>query len=171
MVVPLLPGSTIGVVGGGQLGRMLAQVALCVPLVLATFTLELGEHTFQRYLEAKRQEWDEYRIQVTDPGHFYGIGEYEDAFPSVPLLASYKSSNAALLALWLPWIPQETIGEFASVALDVASEFSDPVLLDLLTGDIYVLEDYTSSDGMTQFANLPLADYPIVIAERSEISV
>ena len=113
----------------------------------------------------------DYRFEVTNPGSFAGIGEYEDAFPSVPLLASYKSSNAALLALWLPWIPQETIGEFASVALDVASEFSDPVLLDLLTGDIYVLEDYTSSDGMTQFANLPLADYPIVIAERSEISV
>ena len=25
----------------------------------------LGEHTFRRYLEAKRLEWDEYRIQVT----------------------------------------------------------------------------------------------------------
>jgi len=25
----------------------------------------LGEHTFRRYLEAKRREWDEYRIQVT----------------------------------------------------------------------------------------------------------
>ncbi len=25
----------------------------------------LGEHTFHRYLEAKRREWDEYRIQVT----------------------------------------------------------------------------------------------------------
>jgi glutamine synthetase len=25
----------------------------------------LGEHTLQRYLEAKRQEWNEYRIQVT----------------------------------------------------------------------------------------------------------
>lgn len=26
----------------------------------------LGEHTFRRFLEAKRQEWDEYRISVTD---------------------------------------------------------------------------------------------------------
>jgi glutamine synthetase len=26
----------------------------------------LGEHTFQRYLEAKRQEWDEFRTRVTD---------------------------------------------------------------------------------------------------------
>ncbi|MEM2250465.1 MAG: type I glutamate--ammonia ligase [Candidatus Bathyarchaeia archaeon] len=26
----------------------------------------LGEHTFRRFLEAKRKEWDEYRIRVTD---------------------------------------------------------------------------------------------------------
>ena len=25
----------------------------------------LGEHTFRRYMEAKRREWDEYRVQVT----------------------------------------------------------------------------------------------------------
>lgn len=32
------------------------------PLIAET----LGEHTFRRYLEAKRQEWDDYRIHVTD---------------------------------------------------------------------------------------------------------
>ena len=26
----------------------------------------LGDHIFERYLEAKRQEWEDYRIQVTD---------------------------------------------------------------------------------------------------------
>jgi glutamine synthetase len=25
----------------------------------------LGEHTFRRFVEIKRQEWDEYRVQVT----------------------------------------------------------------------------------------------------------
>jgi glutamine synthetase len=30
-------------------------------LVLRT----LGEHMFNRYVEIKRQEWDEYRVQVT----------------------------------------------------------------------------------------------------------
>jgi glutamine synthetase len=28
--------------------------------------IALGPHTYQRYIEAKRREWDEYRIQVTD---------------------------------------------------------------------------------------------------------
>ena len=25
----------------------------------------LGEHTFKRFIEVKRQEWEEYRVQVT----------------------------------------------------------------------------------------------------------
>ena len=112
-----------------------------------------------------------YRFDVTDAGSFAGIGEYEDAFPSVPLLASFKSSDAALLALWLPWIPQETIGEFATVSLEVAAEFRDPMLLDLVTGSTYALDDFESSGGKTQFGKLPLADYPLVIAERSEIKI
>ena len=87
----------------------------------------------------------------------------------MPLLASYKSSDAALLAYWLPWIPQETISEFASVVLDVGLEFRDPVLLDLLTGSVYAVDDYQSSGGKTHFGSLPLADYPLIISERNEV--
>ena len=47
------------------------------------------------------------------------------------MLASYQASNAAFLAYWLPWIPQEYVGEFATIDLEVAVKFSDPVLLDL----------------------------------------
>ncbi len=25
----------------------------------------LGEHTFRRFIEVKRQEWEDYRVQVT----------------------------------------------------------------------------------------------------------
>ena len=37
------------------------EVAANSELVLRT----LGEHTFKRFIEIKRQEWDEYRVQVT----------------------------------------------------------------------------------------------------------
>ena len=37
------------------------EVAADSELVLRT----LGEHTFRRFVEIKRQEWDEYRVQVT----------------------------------------------------------------------------------------------------------
>ena len=38
------------------------EVAADSELVLRT----LGEHTFRRFVEIKRQEWDEYRVQLTE---------------------------------------------------------------------------------------------------------
>ena len=32
----------------------------------ALMSSALGEHVFERYVEGKRREWDEYRTQVTD---------------------------------------------------------------------------------------------------------
>jgi hypothetical protein len=116
-----------------------------------------------------KKDEPEYRFEVRNSGSFFGIGEYDDAFPSVPLLATFRSKDAALLAFWLPWIMQETISEFATVSLDVGMEFRDPILLDLLTGNVYALEDFESTDGESRFGRLPLADYPLVIAERNEI--
>jgi hypothetical protein len=113
----------------------------------------------------------EYRFEVSNPGSFSGIGEYDDAFPSVPLLAAFRSNDAALLAFWLPWILQETIAEFATVSLDVRMEFKAPVLLDLLTGNVYTLDDFQNAVGSSRFGRLPLADYPLVISERSEIAL
>ena len=111
----------------------------------------------------------EYRFRVTDMGHFYGIGEHEDAFPSVPLLASYQSAEAAFLAYWLPWYPQETVAKYATVSLEVKTSFRDPVLVDLLTGNVYALEDFETTSSKTTFGKLPLADYPMAITERSEL--
>ena len=37
------------------------ELAADSELVLRT----LGEHTFRRFIELKRQEWDAYRVQVT----------------------------------------------------------------------------------------------------------
>ena len=116
-----------------------------------------------------KKDESEFQFRIKDPGSFFGIGEHEDAFPSVPLLATFRSTDAVLLAFWLPWIPQETIAEFATVSLDVRSEFNDPVLLDLLAGNVYVLEDFQSSGGKSRFGSLPLADYPLLISERSEV--
>jgi hypothetical protein len=113
----------------------------------------------------------QYRFEVSHAGSFYGIGEHEDAFPSVPLLAGYKSSDAELLAFWLPWFPQETISEYATVSLEVDAEFNDPVLLDLLTGSVYDPGDFQGSGGKSRFGSLPLADYPLLISERSEVTL
>ncbi len=71
----------------------------------------------------------------------------------------------------LRWLPQETIAEFATVSLEVGAKFEDPVLLDLLTGYTYALDDVQRSNGKTRFGSLPLADYPLLITERREVDL
>ncbi len=70
-----------------------------------------------------RKDEPEYQFTVKNPGSFVGIGEYEDAFPSVPLLAAFRSNDSALLAYWLPWIPQETIAEYYFLSYPAHSEY------------------------------------------------
>ena len=79
-----------------------------------------------------------YGIQVVDQGIFYGIGEYEDAYPSVPLLASYKTAeNKHLVAVWLPWNPQEYLPKLGKVNIEITNaKFSAPVLVAVGTEDV-----------------------------------
>lgn len=113
----------------------------------------------------------DYRFRVVDPGQFHGIGEHEDAFPSVPLLAAYESEDATFLAYWLPWIPQEYIGELATIDLEVSARFREPVLIDLMNGGVYLLETFESLGGKTLLSGLPMADYPFAIAERRMVDL
>ena len=58
-----------------------------------------------------------------------------------------------------------------AVSLEVQSGFKDPVLLDFMTGGVYSLTGFETSAGKSRFGNLPLADYPLAIAERSKIEL
>jgi polysaccharide biosynthesis protein PslG len=112
------------------------------------------------------------KITIEDPGVFYGIGEDDDAFPSKPLVASFKTKdNHVLLAYWLPWHAQEIIRE-GRIRLSLNNvKFNEPVLVDLLTGNAYNVEMKMSSSGETLFENIPLADYPFVIVEKRELQI
>ena len=114
----------------------------------------------------------DFNIDIKDVGVFYGIGREDDAFPSIPLMASFRSEGgAALLAYWLPWHPQEIIRP-AKVDIRIANfAFQEPVLVDLLTGKVYQLADFDIKDQYVIFKNIPLSDYPLTIAERKEIRI
>ena len=60
---------------------------------------------------------------------------------------------------------------YATVSLKVGTVFKEPALLDLLTGEVYALQDFATDAGKTIFSGLPLADYPMAIAERSELDL
>ena len=115
----------------------------------------------------------DHHLEVLDPGMFYGIGEEDDAFPSVPLLASFKTEeDKHIIAYWLPWNAQEYTPELASISLAVDQvKFEDPVLVDLLHGDVYQLDNLQKQEGQVTFTELPLSDYPFAIVEKDEIEV
>lgn len=113
-----------------------------------------------------------YEVEVLDQGVFYGIGKEDDAFPSVPLVATYSDGEGhALLAWWLPWTMQEFLPALARVSIRLADvDFSDPVLLDPLSGQVYEVDVEHAGQGCV-FKGLVLADYPFMVVERSTIDV
>jgi len=112
----------------------------------------------------------EYQVNVVDQGAFYGIGEYEDAFPSVPLVATYSAEKGNnLLAWWLPWNMQEYLPELARVTIHLEGiNFSDPVMLDPLTGEVYEITIQNTDSGCV-VEEVEMADYPFIVVERETI--
>jgi hypothetical protein len=115
----------------------------------------------------------DHSIQVLDPGMFYGIGPEDDAFPSVPLVAGFVTPEGNhLIAYWLPWHPQEYTPVPATIKLELKNcPFENPVRIDLLTGKVYQIENMENKNGKTLFQELPLSDYPFLIAEQDEVDL
>jgi len=113
----------------------------------------------------------DHTIQVLDQGMFYGIGSEDDAFPSVPLVASFVNHEGNhLIAYWLPWHPQEHTPDPAAIKLEINDgRFVKPVRIDLLTGKVYQIDKFENKNGKIVFYDLPLSDYPFLIAEMEEI--
>jgi hypothetical protein len=114
-----------------------------------------------------------YKVDVLDQGIFYGIGEEDDAFPSIPLVASFSDdSGNNLVAWWLPWNAQEYLPKLATIKIRLEGiQFKDPVMLDLLEGKVYEVNDFINENGNCTFNNLALADYPLLIVERKSINI
>ena len=110
-------------------------------------------------------------ITVMSQGQFFGVGVYDDAYPSIPLVAAYHSKQGhPLLAYWVPWQPQEYTPKPARINLRViGSKFNSPVLVNLLDGSVQSITTMHVENGVTVFNDLPLLDFPLVIAERSEV--
>ena len=112
-----------------------------------------------------------YNIEIVDEGMFYGISE-DDAFPSVPLVATFSDADENnLVAWWLPWNMQEYLPELATITIDLPGiNFTDPVLIDPLNGDVYEINIQNTVEGF-KLKEVKLADYPLIVVERSTLSL
>ena len=108
-------------------------------------------------------------IEIRDAGMFYGIGKEDDAFPSIPLCATFERKDGELLiAYWLPWHPQEITTD-ATIDLWVGGVFDDPVIIDLISGRVFNAGSMNVNGGKTRFSGIPMSDYPYIIAERNVV--
>ncbi|MEX0323264.1 MAG: hypothetical protein AB3N63_13975 [Puniceicoccaceae bacterium] len=114
----------------------------------------------------------EYSVEVVDQGIFYGIGPEDDAFPSVPLVATFEDNQGnALVAWWLPWTMQEYLPELARINITLDDvQFDDPVMMDPLTGEVYDVSVQSTEDGCV-LRNIVMADYPFILVERSTVEM
>lgn len=109
-------------------------------------------------------------FRVGDEGIFYGLLDPdEDRYPMVPWTASFTDAKGnALVAWWLPWRMQEIVVP-ARVDLTIrGAPFRQPVLVDLMEGDVYPVIADPTGDGLL-VRGVPLADYPFLLAERAAV--
>ena len=109
-------------------------------------------------------------IDIKSTGIFYGIGKEDDAFPSIPLVAKFQNKDSNyLISYWLPWHPQEII-KYATIDIRLSkAKFNDPVLIDLLDGKVYQISNFKADQSGTIIFELPMGDYPLIIAEKKDI--
>ncbi len=114
----------------------------------------------------------DYSVEIVDQGIFYGIGPEDDAFPSVPLVATFADEDGNnLVAWWLPWTMQEYLPKLAAVNITLPGvQFDDPVMLDPLSGDFYEIEANNDENGCA-LVDVVLADYPFIVVERDSVAI
>ena len=83
---------------------------------------------------------------------------------------SLEMDGKPLYAYWLPnSVADETpINYTATVCVE---PISNPVLVDMLTGEVFEVREKKERNGMVEYVNLPIKNYPLVITERSLVAV
>jgi hypothetical protein len=115
----------------------------------------------------------------SDEGSFYGSkGENVDrrnekAFakaksPCPIQVVGATGPGGDAVAYWLPWRMQEFVKPAKVDILVTGADIKDPVLVDLLTGQIYRAQTSMNSDGL-KVLDIPLADYPMLLVGKSAV--
>ena len=108
-------------------------------------------------------------VTVRDQGQFAGIGDADEAPPSIPLVAGFRAAKAvALVADWLPWQPEKYTPKPARVSLRTPGlVLRDPVLVNLLDVSVQPVPAPGTEGGSSVFPHLPLGDFPLALVERT----
>ncbi|MEZ5244382.1 MAG: 5-(carboxyamino)imidazole ribonucleotide synthase [Acidimicrobiales bacterium] len=195
MTGPLLPGSTIGVVGGGQLGRMLAQVAhqhgyrvavltggakdtpaggVAEIEIAAPFDDETGVERFLSEVDVVTWEFENVDPSLAAAAAAAGVPVH----PSGEIIADAqdrqreKRALAAAGVAVAPWMPAETIAELRAAVLALGAPVIAKVARFGYDGKGQVrITDPTEADGAWEALGRERLVVEAVIPFERELSV
>ena len=94
---------------------------------------------------------------------------------------TFCKNNTPVYAYYLPLQLGKEHNITYTAQISVADSINDPILIDPYTGEVFdinsenitgeVIENGENFTGMTSYKNLPLNDYPLVLAERSAFDI
>lgn len=103
-----------------------------------------------------------------------GLLEHESNSPREITVAGFTKHSSPVVLVWYSdEVPSDDL-KWDSVELTIrGATFQDPVYVEMITGRVYQLDrkTWTSAGGKTHFAQLPVWDSPVMIAERSQVEL
>lgn len=100
-------------------------------------------------------------VTIIDEGTFQGILPRD-----IMTVLLQNQENKAYFAYWLVVRMQDQVDLGTADVMITDIELKDPVLVDLMTGRKYTVENFSYTENGTLLQNLPIADYPFIITER-----
>lgn len=106
------------------------------------------------------------------------IADFEFTVPSGDKLAVFgyrkKEGGGAVVTAWLNGAPPEDSNATTPVDLSFpGAKFTAPVYVDLVSGNVHDIpaDRWAADEGGTTFKQLPLCDAPVLVAEKSALSI
>jgi hypothetical protein len=120
----------------------------------------------------------EAQFQFLDEGGFPGVkGEnakhqdkpFSAAKAPCPIqVVGVTGSTGDAVAYWVPWRMQEIVKPAKADVRIKGAAIRDPVLVDLLSGEVYGVKSRTEGGAMI-IEGVPLADYPMAILSKQSV--
>ncbi len=83
----------------------------------------------------------------------------------------FEKDGLPMYVYYLPSAPSEEFYAQKAFTAYIQKPLEAPVLVDLFTGAVYALDGEKNAQGLAVYADLPLANYPMVLTERAAIEV
>ena len=130
-----------------------------------TYTPKMGYYTFGRLAS--------FFAGDVEPLCEYIICGYKNDFENCHAAEhmSYRINGKLFYAYW---VPSKIEGEMTPcegfwIDIENRGEITEPVVIDMLTGEIFEVEPKTVNDSIISYKNLPYCDYPYVLCDKGAV--